>query len=62
MSPPSPTPSAMLSDYVEVSGAEVPSQTSVESVGEPESSEKGVHEEVMGFGKHSALEANDVSY
>ncbi|KAM6530153.1 hypothetical protein FALCPG4_008277 [Fusarium falciforme] len=45
MSPPSPTPSTMLSDYVEVSGAEVPSQTSLESAGEPESSDKGVHEE-----------------
>jgi chromosome segregation ATPase len=52
----------MFSDYVEVSGAEVPSQTSVESAEEPELSETGVQEGVMGFGKHSALEANDVSY
>ncbi|RSL55133.1 hypothetical protein CEP53_007201 [Fusarium sp. AF-6] len=52
----------MLSDYVEVDGEEVPNQPSVELAQEPELSENGVDQEVMGSGNYPALKANDVSF
>ncbi|RSL63461.1 hypothetical protein CEP54_005260 [Fusarium duplospermum] len=45
MSPPCPTPSTTLSDYVEVSEEKVPNQISVEPAEKPEPSENEVHKE-----------------